>query len=74
VLVDGDPIRACLMFAVQADGCSVTTVEGLVGEDGSPHALQKAFSEHHGLQSGFCTPGMLLSPLDLLHRETRSQP
>ena len=69
VLVDGDPVRSCLMFAVQAHGSSVTTVEGLAGEDGTLHALQTAFSEHHALQCGFCTPGMLLSSLDLLHRE-----
>jgi carbon-monoxide dehydrogenase small subunit len=71
VLVDGDPVRACLMFAVQADGSSVTTVEGMAGDDGSLHPLQEAFSVHHGLQCGFCTPGMLMSALDLLHREAR---
>jgi carbon-monoxide dehydrogenase small subunit len=70
VLVDGEPARACLMFAVQAGGSSVTTVEGMAADDGTLHALQKAFCEHHGLQCGFCTPGMLLSALDLLHRET----
>ncbi|QJY49942.1 (2Fe-2S)-binding protein [Pseudonocardia broussonetiae] len=66
VLVDGQPARACLMFGVQADGCSVTTVEGLEGEDGELHPLQEAFVEHHGLQCGFCTPGMLMSALHLL--------
>ncbi|MCW2944458.1 MAG: hypothetical protein JWR24_1175 [Actinoallomurus sp.] len=70
VLVDGEPVRACLMFAVQAEGSSVTTVEGMAGADGTPHPLQKAFCDHHGLQCGFCTPGMLMSALDLLHRET----
>ncbi len=69
VLVDGEPVRACLMFAVQADGCSVLTVEGLAAADGTLHPLQRAFCEHHGLQCGFCTPGMLLSALHLLERE-----
>jgi carbon-monoxide dehydrogenase small subunit len=69
VLVDGEPVRACLMFAVQAEGSSVTTVEGMAGDDGTLHPLQKAFCDHHGLQCGFCTPGMLMSALDLLHRE-----
>lgn len=69
VLVDGGPVRACLMFAVQADGSSVTTVEGMVADDGTLHPLQRAFCDRHGLQCGFCTPGMLMSALDLLHRE-----
>jgi carbon-monoxide dehydrogenase small subunit len=66
VIVDGEPARACLMFAVQADGSSVTTVEGLQGTDGELHPLQEAFVAHHGLQCGFCTPGMLMSALHLL--------
>jgi carbon-monoxide dehydrogenase small subunit len=69
VLVDGEPARACLMFAVQADGSSITTVEGLQGADGTLHPLQEAFVEHHGLQCGFCTPGMLMSGLHLLGTE-----
>ena len=69
VLVDGEPVRACLMFAVQADGCSVMTVEGLAAADGTLHPLQRAFCEHHGLQCGFCTPGMLMSALHLLTQE-----
>ncbi|MGC5615416.1 (2Fe-2S)-binding protein [Georgenia sp. Z1491] len=69
VLVDGEPARACLMLAVQADGMSVSTVEGMAGDDGTLHPLQKAFGECGGLQCGFCTPGMLMSALDLLHRE-----
>ncbi|GAB3147247.1 (2Fe-2S)-binding protein [Amycolatopsis sp. NPDC004378] len=71
VLVDGEPVRACLMFAVQAEGSSVTTIEGMAGPDGTLHPLQEAFSAHHGLQCGFCTPGMLMSALDLLNREER---
>ncbi|MEO7125554.1 MAG: (2Fe-2S)-binding protein [Nakamurella sp.] len=59
VLVDGEPVRSCLMFGVQADGCSVRTVESLAdGEQLSD--LQEAFSHHHGLQCGFCTPGFLM--------------
>ncbi len=69
VLVDGEPVRSCLMFAIQAEEKSVTTVEGLAADDGTLHVLQTAFSDHHALQCGFCTPGMLLSALDLLHRE-----
>jgi len=69
ILVDGGPVRACLMFAVQADGASVTTVEGMAAEDGTLHPLQRAFCDRHGLQCGFCTPGMLMSALDLIHRE-----
>jgi aerobic carbon-monoxide dehydrogenase small subunit len=72
VLVDGQPARACLMFAVQAGGCSITTVEGLVGSDGELHPLQEAFVAHHGLQCGFCTPGMLMSALHLLDTNPRA--
>jgi aerobic-type carbon monoxide dehydrogenase small subunit (CoxS/CutS family) len=61
VQVDGEPVRACLMFAVQADGRSVRTVEALEGEDGALHPLQRAFHEHHALQCGFCTAGFLMS-------------
>ena len=59
VLVDGRPVKSCTMFAVQADGRSVTTVEGLK-QNGALHPVQAAFKEHHGLQCGFCTPGMML--------------
>ncbi len=61
VLLDGDPIRACLMFAVQADGHHIQTVESLAGADGALHPLQVAFNECHALQCGFCTPGILMS-------------
>jgi aerobic carbon-monoxide dehydrogenase small subunit len=60
VLVDGQAVRSCLMFAVQASGRSVTTIEGL-GEPGDLHPLQQAFTEEHALQCGFCTPGFILS-------------
>ena len=65
ILVDGEAARSCLMLAVQADGAELTTVEGLA-KDGKLHPLQQAFHEHHGLQCGFCTPGMLLTALDFL--------
>ena len=65
ILVNGEAARSCLMLAVQADGAALTTVEGLM-TDGTLHPLQEAFREHHGLQCGFCTPGMLLTALDLL--------
>ena len=65
VLVDGEPVRSCLMLAVQADGAEITTVEGLAS-DGELHPLQQAFHEHHALQCGFCTPGFLMSALHLL--------
>lgn len=58
VLMDGEPVRACLLFAVQIDGCRITTVEGL-GDEENLHPLQEAFREHHGLQCGFCTPGFI---------------
>jgi aerobic-type carbon monoxide dehydrogenase small subunit (CoxS/CutS family) len=66
VLVDGEPTRSCLMFGVQADDAAVETVEGLQNEDGTLNALQDAFSEHHALQCGFCTPGFLMLATALL--------
>ncbi len=61
VLVDGEAVRSCLMLAAQADGAEVTTVEGLAADDGTLSPLQEAFSAHHALQCGFCTPGVLTS-------------
>ena len=66
VLLDGAPVRACLMLAAQASGARITTVEGLAGEDGALHPLQAAFKAHHALQCGFCTPGFLMSAVALL--------
>jgi carbon-monoxide dehydrogenase small subunit len=60
VLVDGEAVRSCLMFAVQCDGAAIRTVEGLAGADGAEHPLQSAFSAEHALQCGFCTPGFLM--------------
>lgn len=68
VLLDGEPIRACLMFAVQASGHVVTTVEGLRDEDGALGILQDSFWETHALQCGYCTPGMLIAGQALLAR------
>src|SRR5262249_4809270 len=65
VLLNGEAARSCLLLAVQADGAEITTVEALL-KDGALHPLQEAFREHHGLQCGFCTPGMLMTALDLL--------
>jgi carbon-monoxide dehydrogenase small subunit len=70
VLLDGTPIKSCTMFAVQADGREVTTVEGLMS-DGQLHPIQAAFKEEHGLQCGFCTPGMMLVGKALLDRNPR---
>jgi carbon-monoxide dehydrogenase small subunit len=70
VMVDGLTVRSCLMFAIQADGADVMTVEGLA-DGGKLHPLQEAFSENHGLQCGFCTPGMLFSALELLNENPR---
>jgi carbon-monoxide dehydrogenase small subunit len=66
VLLDGEPVRSCLMYAVQADGCSITTIEGLARPDGTPGALQDAFCEMHATQCGYCTPGMIVAAYALL--------
>ena len=68
VLLDGEPVRACLMFAVQAAGRRLRTVEGLQ-QDGKLHPLQQAFMKHHALQCGFCTPGFLMLATGVLERE-----
>jgi aerobic carbon-monoxide dehydrogenase small subunit len=66
--MDGDAVLSCTMLAAQADGAEITTVEGLAGSNGDLHPMQRAFHEQHGLQCGFCTPGMMMSALDLLQR------
>lgn len=66
ILLDGRSVRSCCMLAVQAEGHSLMTVEGLADESGALHPIQRAFSEHHGLQCGFCTPGFLMSVYELL--------
>ncbi len=65
VLLDGQPVRSCLLFAIQLDGAEITTVEGLASGD-RLHPIQEAFREHHGVQCGFCTPGLLLATKALL--------
>lgn len=64
VMLDGDSVKSCTMLAAQAEGASVTTIEGLADDDGM-HPMQQAFHENHALQCGFCTPGMLISAIDL---------
>lgn len=68
VQVNGEAVKSCMLLAVQADGATVRTVEGLAGDDGRLAPLQQAFSDHHGLQCGYCTPGMLMSATALLER------
>ena len=69
VLVDGNSVKSCTMLAMQADGDEVTTIEGLA--NGELHPVQAAFKEHHGLQCGFCTPGMVMSAVDLLSKNAK---
>jgi carbon-monoxide dehydrogenase small subunit len=66
VHVDGDAVKSCTVLAVQADGAEITTVEGLADDDGHLHPIQKGFQEEHGLQCGYCTPGMIMTSLQLL--------
>ena len=66
-IVDGKAVKTCTMLAVQADGADITTIEGLA-DNGTLHPLQEAFREEHGLQCGFCTPGMIMTAVDLLDR------
>jgi carbon-monoxide dehydrogenase small subunit len=66
VLLDGESVKSCTVLAAQADGHRVTTVEGLTGEDGELHPMQRAFSHQHGLQCGFCTPGMIMASVSIL--------
>jgi aerobic-type carbon monoxide dehydrogenase small subunit (CoxS/CutS family) len=71
VLMDGEPVRSCLIFAVQADGAVLQTVEGLAPAEGPLHPLQEAFRDAHGLQCGFCTPGILMTMLPFLRDHPR---
>ncbi len=68
VLLNGNAVKSCNMLAAQADGGAVTTIEGLAAADGTLHPMQAAFKECHGLQCGFCTPGMVMSSVDLCNR------
>jgi carbon-monoxide dehydrogenase small subunit len=73
VLVDGETARSCILLAVQVDGAEVTTLEG-VSRAGELHAVQRAFGEKHGMQCGFCTPGMVITVLELLERHPEPSP
>lgn len=71
VHLDGVAVKSCNLLAVQAEGAQVTTIEGVTPADGSLHPMQEAFAQCHGLQCGFCTPGMVMSAIDLLRRNPR---
>ncbi len=71
VIVDGKAVNSCLFPAIEAEGCSVTTIEGLMAKDGSLHPLQVAFIEHGAVQCGFCSPGMIMSAYALLEENAR---
>jgi carbon-monoxide dehydrogenase small subunit len=71
VHLDGKAVKSCTVLAAQADGSEVTTIEGLAS-DGALHPMQEAFREHHGLQCGFCTPGMIMSAVDMINRHGTS--
>jgi carbon-monoxide dehydrogenase small subunit len=70
VHVDGSSVKSCTMFAIEAEGAEVTTIEGLAS-GGQLHPMQEAFREHHGLQCGFCTPGMIMSAVELVERNRK---
>ncbi len=67
-LVNGESAKSCTVLAVQCDGAQITTIEGMVGDDGTLHPLQEAFWANHGLQCGYCTPGMIMAAADLIER------
>ncbi|HEY1540290.1 MAG TPA: (2Fe-2S)-binding protein [Solirubrobacteraceae bacterium] len=67
-LVDGESVKSCTVLAVQAAGAEVTTIEGMIGDDGEMHPLQEGFWAQHGLQCGYCTPGMIMAAADLIER------
>ncbi len=69
VLLDGESVKSCTLLAVQADGAAIVTIEGLSGPDGALHPVQQAFHEHHALQCGYCTPGMVMAAVSLLAEE-----
>ena len=72
VHLDGQAVKACNVLAVQAQGASVVTIEGLIADDGTMHPMQAAFRDCHGLQCGFCTPGMVMSAIDLVNRHPQA--
>mgnify|MGYP000367634683 CR=1 FL=1 len=68
VMLDGESVKSCALLAASVDGCVVTTVEGLASPEGELHPMQQAFRENHGLQCGFCTPGMIMAAIDMVAR------
>jgi aerobic-type carbon monoxide dehydrogenase small subunit (CoxS/CutS family) len=75
VLLDGEPVRSCIVLAAQADGHEVRTIEGLAGQDPQRlHAVQEAFTEHHALQCGYCTPGFIMLAVAILEHEPQASP
>ena len=72
VLLDGESVKSCTVLAAQADGSEVTTIEGLAAADGTMHPVQRAFHEHHGLQCGYCTPGMVMAIPSLIADANRT--
>jgi aerobic carbon-monoxide dehydrogenase small subunit len=72
ILIDDNAVKSCTILAVQANGSSITTIEGLAAANGDLHPMQAAFKDCHGLQCGFCTPGMVLSAIDLVRRHPRA--
>jgi carbon-monoxide dehydrogenase small subunit len=72
VHLDGNAVKACTILAAQANGAAVLTIEGLAAADGTMHPMQAAFKECHGLQCGFCTPGMVMSAIDLVNRHPKA--
>ena len=69
ILLDGESVKSCTVLAVQADGTSLTTIEGLAAADGTLHPVQRAFHENHGLQCGYCTPGMVMAAVSLIDEQ-----
>lgn len=72
VFVDGNAVKSCMALAAQFAGAQITTIEGIGGANGEMHPMQAAFKEHHGLQCGFCTPGMVLAAIDLVKRNGKA--
>ncbi|MGH9065342.1 MAG: (2Fe-2S)-binding protein [Acidimicrobiales bacterium] len=71
VLLDGESVKSCTVLAVQADGADITTIEGMAAADGTMHPIQQAFQENHGLQCGYCTPGMVMAAVSILRENPR---
>jgi carbon-monoxide dehydrogenase small subunit len=69
--MNGRAVKCCNMLAVQADGADIVTIEGIAGSDGSMHPMQSAFRDHHGLQCGYCTPGMVMTAIDLVNNDPK---